>query len=276
MHHHPPFQWFRIFLSFFFFLGGGALVFWTQGFRFSGQEFMTTGVLVPTSTPPSSVFLEGKYLGKSGDVFLGITTGKKRICFIKDNYDTWCGERNIGDEKATKIRNILLLPHFRESHLLGSEKEIYWHPSQKAFLRFFPSLKTILLYTESKEEIPYINTEKDFLSFLEKFPLPKGDTLFLKENEFLFWKKNILFLQKTKQQKQEEVASFSDPIETAFFLQGSESFIVSTKKEIFFFSHPQSEGILLGTKDKTSHLRHFSNSSRLFWKKEGLWWELQL
>jgi len=276
VHQNPPFQWFRIFLSLFFFLGGAALVFWTQGFRLSGQDFVTTGVLAPTSTPESTVFLGGEYLGKSGDVFLGISTGIKEICFVKDNYDTWCGERNIGDQKATKIRNILLLPRFREPHFLGSEKEIYWHPSQKAFLRFIPSLQTALLHTEYEEKYLDLTIKKNLVNFFETPSFINYDTLFLQENEFLFWKENILFLQKTEEKRKEEIAFFSDPVETAFFLKGSESFVVSTETEIFFFSHPQSEGVLLGMKDKGSHLRHFSKGSRLFWKKEGTWWELQL
>jgi len=252
------------------------LVFWTQGFRLSGQEFITTGVLAPTSTPESAVFLEGEYLGESGDVFLGISTGVKEICFMKDNYDTWCGERKIGDQKATKIRNILLLPHFREPHFLGSEEEIYWHPSQKSFLRFIPSLQAAFLHTEFEEEFLDLTIKKDLVNSLEKISFSDHDTLFLQENEFLFWKENILFLQKTEERRREEIAFFSNPVETVFFLKGSESFVVSTEKEIFFFSHPQSEGILVGTKDKGSHLRHFSESSRLFWKKEGIWWDLQL
>ncbi len=285
-----PLQWWlRLCISLTFFFGGAFMVFWAQGFRFDFEDkiIVSTGALsVSTSPEKANVFLNSELVGRSPHISLGLPLRFLHFCLQKSSFLPYCDSISLSEKNVRKIQNIFLLPVSLTPRKWGDVSNIMWDPLNRGFIWIFPELASTLIMDNSdlsfvEKEISseiYLDNRGNLVSplvfqkhifssdarqkYMNSF-LP-NDSGFLytdKENKSLFLKspsKNTLF----------HIDVFSEKIESYFFLPESESFLVSTVSDIYFFSRPSVKKKSIFKKDSHSSLRFFPDSKTLFWEYE--------
>lgn len=275
---------FRALMPLLFFVGGAAMILWAQGWRLDLKDgvLVPTGVLSVTTTPPETrVFVAGKPLGVSPQIFLGIPVGKAFVCLQKTGYQSFCGEAEFTSQLAHRMRNIVLLPQFPRPRLIGQASEVIFDPAGRGFVRFYPDLSDALVFSGRSlrflANTPFdpeavIDRQGRLLSLLATpqplfdDPPPAPNSGRFLENGYLFTSGNELNMHDGTTDSDRLLARFDEPIENAYFLPGSESMVVALPSSIHFIQRPGSIPHQLFAKDAGFVMRYFPASGSIVWR----------
>ncbi len=243
----PPYFWLRLLLSLLFFCGGIFLVFWIQGFRFSEGELVETGVLsASTVDSGATLFVDSLFVNKTPALVLGEFVGEKNVCLFQNQKTPFCLTVFLEARHAELFENILLLPRFFRSRVVGSEEEIILDPLGRGFWRIFPETQSAAAFDgKSWHVFSHLRADEAIADFSGKASLaPSRPVIFSeslavsrlapKNRGILFFSEKQLFFRHFQKAETTSITLFSEPISDAFFFPDSDSFFVFLPSAVYF------------------------------------------
>jgi hypothetical protein len=253
----------RLFFSLAFFVGGAAMVFWAQGFRFDfgNSTIVSTGVVSVSSLPSEAdIVVDSEPRGKTPNVLLGFPLGSRRICFYREEFTPYCTWVDVDNISVRHIFSVVLLPQQIVPTRWGSAEDFFWDPWNRGFVQIFRGLSSAYIFDGKHTRffepfpsnpdlpgigelfVPFVSLEDVFSSD----PVDPHTNVFLPDDSaFLFVQGNILSLRIPAEQQTLRITAFQKPIEDAFFLPESESILASTNTDIVFIARPGENPIRL-------------------------------
>lgn len=282
------FLWLRVFFFCIFLIGSAVLIFWAQGFRydFHTGKFIPTGVLRIATPLQMGLFLDDEYIGTSNDTLLDIPLGKHRLCIKSAERHAICETVEIEQKTVFSYHDILLAKKAKPIRI-APEEEVVFDPLGRGILRLYPGLKATLVW---EDEDKRVRDEFD----LEQWNLNKEGDLLLEEGETtpifeakaygrpvesggrLLYVSGEHILSIYHNEDPVTKLSFLDPVEEAFFLSDSDSFIVILEEKVYFFATPNTEPLLLFERDKDTPVVFLAREQRFFWHENGTVWSYSI
>ena len=289
----------RIFFTILSFLGGIFVVFWAQGFRFdfSEKKIIQTGVLQVSSFPSSAVFVDGKFMSKTPETFLGLPINNSQVCFLTFGFQKFCYEITIGSQLIVNFKNILLIPKNLFPQLWAHKNSVFFEQNSFGAIRILKNFSAIEIISPYEHEIfdfpkkivgGFLNKNgKLFLLFSANKKNNFEDDIFFQNvfsdrekdffpklrfsnNGFLFFQNKDLFFRHNGQSK--KIFQFNKPIENAFFYPDSDSIFVVLPQKIFLSPKMGADFVFFA--DKSPQGKFFLSSSfnqnQIFWQNNDL------
>lgn len=275
----------RIFFKLFFIFGLIFLLVWANGFRldFKERKIVPVSVINVSSSENIVIYLDNKKLDEDHSSFVGIALGYHNIVFYPEGKEPHTERIYIKQNEVKYFHNLYFEPILKKTKIANKDNVIF-DPLARGLVRFYPHLHSALIYDSDNsffiDDLPgneiFLNQAGELFSPFwrarQVFSDPEENSQ--PHNKKLITDQSRLFLADEK--NIEHIREFDDPIQKAFFMPESDSFVVILPDKAYLFSNENSQAFLLFQKTSGSQVIFWPQDHIFFWEEDGVVWQGEL